>query len=662
MARLQLKTVRIENFGPFREPQTFDLCVTHGRPVVLVTALNGSGKTTFLTALQLVLYGQRGLVEARTRPMYESLIRGLLRKDVSGPAAIEVVMDISFGETRNEYRVHRSWHMSGTDLLENVSVHVDGEVDPALGGEWLDFIEGLLPAELLDLFFFDGEKIEALANPDRLPTLLRQAIEGFFGLGAIDALSSNLRNLERRLERDNIEPDVDAKIEELESKLKEEHARIAQHVQELAAAHNELDHANRELQRYTAEARRSGLESLKKAEALRHDLAQRKESVTQIVSEVHEALADPLLPLAWLGTFWGDFKSAYEQSETGRQTAELANIMRKRDTRILRQLGELLPAKNKDVIAGILKQDLDRLQSEAKAAGIKLEPTDSPEQYEVHVAEKLEVLRTLMRHAEKSRKAVDVAEAKVLNIPSEDQLGNVLETLKMLSTAQASAEVRMHALENALAHSRRVASEISCNLENFLTETRQARHGATLTGKAIASGERARQALGLFKSRLTGAKAEALATRISTEFIRLSRKQRLISKVDIDPFTFEVHIKNKQGSQLPLERLSAGERQLLATAVLSALIRERKSPFPVVVDTPLARLDQDHRLKLVEGFFADVSHQVIVLSTDQEVAGATYQHIMPYLSQELSLVFDEAMASSRVKATNSAQLPIGEAA
>ena len=110
----------------------------------------------------------------------------------------------------------------------------------------------------------------------------------------------------------------------------------------------------------------------------------------------------------------------------------------------------------------------------------------------------------------------------------------------------------------------------------------------------------------------------------------------------------EFSIKDGKQQELPMDRLSAGERQLLAISVLSALIKERKGRFPVVVDTPLARLDQHHRSALIKRFFATVSHQVVVLSTDQEVDGAAYEALKPFTNAEYSLDFDDGEGRTTV--------------
>ncbi len=166
--------------------------------------------------------------------------------------------------------------------------------------------------------------------------------------------------------------------------------------------------------------------------------------------------------------------------------------------------------------------------------------------------------------------------------------------------------------------------------------------------KAISAAVRSRAVLAAFKERLLASKAKWLSEKITEELRSLMRKQSLVTGVRVDPDTYQVTIIGARGVELPMERLSAGERQLLAIAVLSALIRERKGQFPVVVDTPLARLDRTHREALIRRFFAKVSHQVIVLSTDEEVEGSVFDAMARYTSKAYQIEFSDDTRSSHV--------------
>lgn len=197
MAKLTINQISIENLGPFREQQSFDLNVQAKRPVILIKALNGSGKTTLLTALQIGLYGYKAINMAR-RSEYEQLIVGLQRNDATGPARIEMRLSIEVGDYTQALTIRREWLPKEKGYREQFRVYAGHSEDLALAENWDDFINDILPVELVHLFLFDGEKIEALANPERLPALLRRATEVFLGLGGIDALANDLKAVERR--------------------------------------------------------------------------------------------------------------------------------------------------------------------------------------------------------------------------------------------------------------------------------------------------------------------------------------------------------------------------------------------------------------------------------------------------------------------------------
>ena len=105
----------------------------------------------------------------------------------------------------------------------------------------------------------------------------------------------------------------------------------------------------------------------------------------------------------------------------------------------------------------------------------------------------------------------------------------------------------------------------------------------------------------------------------------------------IDPEDFRVSLTRWDGSELPKERLSAGEKQLFAISVLWAFARVADRALPIVIDTPLARLDRQHRDQLLREYFPHVSHQVVVLSTDTEVDAAAAATIGPYVARSYHL-------------------------
>ena len=160
---------------------------------------------------------------------------------------------------------------------------------------------------------------------------------------------------------------------------------------------------------------------------------------------------------------------------------------------------------------------------------------------------------------------------------------------------------------------------------------------------------RVRQTLDKFKVAVIRRHLARIEELVLDSFKQLVRKKTLVVDLAIDPESFQLALTARDGKPLSPDRLSAGERQLLATSVLWGLARASGRPLPTVIDTPLGRLDSSHRRRLIAHYFPLASHQVILLSTDEEIAGSYYEALKPYIGRTYHLDFDEVQATTSIK-------------
>jgi DNA sulfur modification protein DndD len=649
MAKITFIDISIENLGPFRERQTLHLNVSTSKPVILIKALNGSGKTTLLTALQIALYGYKGANLGR-RSEYDQLISGLQRTDAVGNTVIEVNLIVDRAGVQKPVKLRREWLRKGGALIEKLSVSGHGSDDVNSTEGWDEFINGILPAELVQLFLFDGEKIEALANPERLPDLLRRATEVFLGLGGIDALENDLKAVERRANlrskggSDELN-DTRDEAEKYEKNRETLTQRILVLSQRQAELNNTLDQTKLELERYTIKARRSGLTAFEQAAQLKANveasIKRRKEARAALV----EAIENPVLPLAWLGTYWEKYRSRWEQDQQLMHATLLANEFKKRDQRLLESVE--LPETSFEALKQVLKDDLVQFESSYQGKPV-LVPGGNPEELEPKLDEARNTVKRRTASYEAATVLLSKAEQSVGQIPAEEQLATVFSLLQQYSKAVSRVEIQLHDLSHELNDARSQLAHAEMRLNSAKQRLHEDFKDEALEQSGLKAAGRARKALGVFREQLLARKAHWLSEMITAEFRELLRKKMMISRVVVDPATYAVSIVAASGNILPMDRLSAGERQILAISVLSALIRERKGRFPVVVDTPLARLDHKHRESLINNFFAKVSHQVLVLSTDEEVHGQAYASLVPFMAAEHRLDYDESQHRTAV--------------
>ncbi|ERS10105.1 hypothetical protein Q673_15410 [Marinobacter sp. EN3] len=656
MAKLTIESISIQNLGPFREQQTFDLSVHSERPVILIKALNGSGKTTLLNALQVGLYGYKAINPAR-RSDYEQFIASLQRTDATGIARIEMKLVVEIGSDRKDLNIRREWIQKDSGYRERFRVFESGVELLGVADEWDDFINGILPVELVHLFLFDGEKIEALANPNRLPALLKRATEVFLGLEGIDALNTDLKAVERRagsaktLRESTSE--AQSQVDEYGNQLTELEQRISLLSQQKANAQSQLDSAQRKLDEYTVSAQQSGLNAYEQAASLKANVEFCKERKKHAQAAVVEALENPYLPLAWLGDLWVKYKDQWQKAQKTRHSHLLKEEFSKRDERVVNAITD---PSVRSIVESVLSEDLARLQTDDENSPplleggnpLEIEPLIDSAKVQLNLAR--QELDTAQTDLEKAQKQVD-------QIPAEEQISDILRKMQELAQKVSDAEKELRNIEKELDEAWSYHEHIESRLNTALQRMRSELKENTFQLKALEASDRAKRTLAIFRERLLASKAQWLSDMITKEFKQLLRKRNLISRVRVEPESYAVTIEDASGHDLPMERLSAGERQILAISVLSALIRERKGRFPVVVDTPLARLDRKHRESLIHNFFAKISHQVMVLSTDEEVEGSAYRAMSRHLNREYSLIFDETERRSIAK-NNVAQLDL----
>jgi len=149
-----------------------------------------------------------------------------------------------------------------------------------------------------------------------------------------------------------------------------------------------------------------------------------------------------------------------------------------------------------------------------------------------------------------------------------------------------------------------------------------------------------------FLKRATARKIQHLSDLVTTSFRFLLHKQSLVEKVVIDPETFGISLVDTAGNVLPKDKLSEGEKQIFAVSVLWGLSQASARPLPAIIDTPMGRLDAEHRNQLVQRYFPHASHQVIILSTDTEIEVDYFEQLQPSIARAYHLSYDEEERST----------------
>ncbi len=247
----------------------------------------------------------------------------------------------------------------------------------------------------------------------------------------------------------------------------------------------------------------------------------------------------------------------------------------------------------------------------------------------------------LIRMIEARQAARAAIAADLARVPDDATLAPLVETLHDLlrqSVALEQTQTRLADEQRSLAHA------VEQN-EHALRRARAALDQIAATAQRSQLATRTQQVLDQYKRALTQRKVALLEHALVSHFNQLCRKHAFLDRITIDPATLGMTL-HRAGHTFTRASLSAGENQLLAIALLWALRELSGRATPVIIDTPLSRLDSQHRQSMLHDFLPRASHQVIVLATDAELDAAALKRLAPVIARVYHMEYDPATGAT----------------
>ena len=146
----------MHNFGVYAGDNQF---VFEGdKPIVLIGGMNGRGKTTFLEAVLIALYGSNSFAYTESKyKSYAQYLRSFVNKSAEDKCCSVVLEFEIFNGDVERYVIKREWDTLTKKTEERIKVYKDGTLNEFLTNNWPLFVENILPSALSSFFFFDGE-------------------------------------------------------------------------------------------------------------------------------------------------------------------------------------------------------------------------------------------------------------------------------------------------------------------------------------------------------------------------------------------------------------------------------------------------------------------------------------------------------------------------
>jgi DNA sulfur modification protein DndD len=257
------------------------------------------------------------------------------------------------------------------------------------------------------------------------------------------------------------------------------------------------------------------------------------------------------------------------------------------------------------------------------------------------LASLVERSRDLCERLDRIRRESEDLERADKATPEKSDIDRYIDRHRQATQRAALLNDQAKRLDEAIAPEKASLKEAEAQMERLVLKRVEEGFAAEDHRRMLHLAERTGTTMQEFLKRVTVKKIDRLSTLITESFQFLLRKSSFVRRITIDPLTFAITLYDGQGHGVPKQRLSEGEKQIFAVAVLWGLARAAARPLPAVIDTPMARLDATHRRHLVERYFPRASHQIVVFSTDTEVDREYYRLLEPHVARAYHLNYDE---------------------
>lgn len=634
---MKISRLKLHNFGVYASDNEF--VFRSDKPVVLIGGMNGRGKTTFLEAVLLALYGKNSF--AYLESTYKSYGRYLNAHVNRADQSMQTYVELEFDLDESNYIVRRAWRGDQKRTDENITVFKDGEKNDFLTQNWAMFIENVLPSGLSNFFFFDGEKIASIAEDDTSEQM-KESIKSMLGISKLDHLENDLNRIIKQLGKETTSDKDMKQLESLKEKRNEARKSLEELDHDISDTRDKIEKTTKKLEELENQYIAVGGDIIKNRQELYTKRLSLKTQEQQNAYKLVEAAASDL-PLLMVSDL---LKNAAKEAEKENNQRHLRQTINK-----VGQMYSQYDAKSDDI-----EKFLDYLESSVDTSNCKPIYNLSDASL-IHLKNLLEMqIITDKAETQAALKQKSMIIKKLNEIDSylsveinEKEINEIYAKIKDTEQTKRALELQLEKMLASRSSKNGEALHSNTEFSKFVEGILDKLEMNDDADRIMKYANQAIKIIQVYKVRLQELKLGKLAETMTNCYKRLANKKNMIQEISMNTTTLDLIYYNAEGEMVDKSSLSAGEKQLMVVSLLWSLAICSKKKLPVIIDTPLARLDSDHRSSLVTSYFPNASEQTIILSTDSEIDKHYYDMMADYIGDEYTLLYDDINKNTSVK-------------
>ena len=664
---MRINKITLVNFGSYEGENIFDTKADGDRNIVLIGGKNGAGKTTLFTAMRLCLYGFLSMGYKNANSYYNraiiKLINNNAKRDKPCLSSVSLDIEITNGRGIDSYTVSREWTLDEI-LTEDLSVIKNGTLlEKEETADFEKFILSLIPPELFNLYFFDGEKIADFFLNEGGSTRVKDAFLTLCGYDTFDIMRKNFKRISassKGKSHAGLKAYVAAK------------AHAQKDREKLEKIQNDLVHCSTDIENCMADIASLEKEYTNSGGITQEEwdnkifLLKDEERKRENWNAAMKKWANDVVPFIMVPSILRRVKEQIEKENVDNKCKNFIDMLESPE------LADLVGDKQEEIKKIVLEKygflddrilDLSFEQSAALTASIsELLDFDKSK-----VAKVKKLIKQSINKSAKNRKELEQSNITTVQEYMRRR-ANLFEKNSVLLNRRLELEQLLQRQKDAVTVSCTELAKAQAILED---EIKKESIG-DISAKAIVMLDKLQT--DLYHKQIGKVEAEFRRS-INT----LMRKARFIDDISIDD-EFNIHvfrseeisgkkieniisassedqfisnfgeqalkhlvsqygdisfgkknsnIKDEDVLMLPTEidkdSFSNGEKQIFIMALYYSLVQLGNHEIPFVIDTPYARIDTEHRQNIARHFFSKLKGQVFILSTNEEITGEHIQ-------------------------------------
>lgn len=648
-----IKEIELNNFRIYKGRNKIAILPSDDMNIIVISGKNGFGKTTFLMSLVWCLYGKQMEKvdelyekEIKDKGNYTKYISNSLNKKAHDEGEREFSVSVTFSGvlipdvTCDEVTIKRSYNVV-SNTSDRVEVLIDGYQNQLIEdltkenqkGEEIFIRDFILPIEIAKFFFFDAEKIVSLAeiNSNNQRRQLSKAYSEVLGIQKYEDVKANLEEKQDEYRRRSAKPEEKEELNDLHASIentKIEIERLSNCIDDLKSERNQKEKEAEDIQRrLIREGDKMTLEELNGLKTEQTQLEKKKLAIQENLKDFFDVIpfalaGETLLSIAEQLTNERNLtEQTYKQEDVNAKITQIRQDIEQKKI----QLDFVLDVKTRDFYEEQIKMlvkkyffsdipdvpdnfmvlhdfsnsetnEFNHLISTIKHQFKEVFARLNTEY--LYLKNQLDSISRKIRDAEKSseneyiaglRQKKEILGKRILSISNEidtnnQKIGELNNQIKIFRQRQ---EILRKKIDDSSEYSdkERKTKDLITTLQTYIAK---------------------------FKEQ----KKQSLEQKMLNGLHTLMHKKDFIVRVEVDISItgedIDIILYGNNDKIIDKSSLSMGERQMYASALLNALVDESDIDFPVFIDSPMQKFDEQHAENIVKYFYPNVSKQVVI--------------------------------------------------